>query len=122
MQDKNSPGPLEPVSPAAAQKIAISPQLVELCQKNPEILVELARGQLAIVQDRLVRMAIANPEATVSQLAAVHEQLSKIARVGGKEQGVGGGQQQVVINIIRGAGKEKVVIEGEATRVEAPSE
>lgn len=109
------------MSAAEAHAVALSPKLVELCQDDPELLQRLARGQLAIVQDRLVRKVLNNPDVTPAQLAIVHERLSKISRVEGTPPAAGGAGQQVTINIIRAPGKDQVVIEGEAKRLEGGS-
>lgn len=112
------------ISPALAAAIAMPPALVEAIEKDPELLVALTRGQLAIVQDRLVRKALTDPEITLSQLAAVHEALTKNAQLKSPQQplpfGVAG--PQVIINFIRAPGKAPVTIEGKATVVpELPS-
>ncbi len=109
----------EKVLPAAiAKALDMPPALVQAIQKEPELLVALTRGQLAIVQDRMIRMALADPTITLGQLAVVHERLSKNAKL---EQTAapaqGAGAPQVVINIIRGGGRPGVVIEGTATPV-----
>lgn len=119
MEDNQVPAVNPEINPAHEKAIDLPPQLVELCQNDPEILVALARGQLAVVQHLLVRKALA-ADVSVAQLAAVHERLTKVARIeGDKQAGPAGGGQQVVINIIRAPGKEQVTIEGQAQRVEA---
>jgi hypothetical protein len=115
----NDAAPLAPPAPAALDHIKVPPQLVEACQGDPELLVALARGQLALVQDRLVRKVLNDPEASVGQMAAVHERLSKIARVENAGQQSNAGQQ-VTINIIRGEGRPAVTIEGTAQKVVTP--
>jgi len=107
---------MKPVDPTSLQHVSLPPALVQQCQDDPEALVKLSRGQLAIVQDRMVRMVLGNPEATVGQYAAVHERLSKNSRIETVQPAAGGGQQ-VVINIIRGEGRPAVTIEGQSTKV-----
>lgn len=107
-----------PLPPALNAAIAMPPALVEAIEKDPELLVELTRGQLAIVQDRLVRKALGDPEVTLSQLAAVHEALTKNANLKGSQAGVAGAGPQVTINILRAPGKAAgVTIEGTAVTV-----
>jgi hypothetical protein len=110
--------PLEPVADAALAKVQLPPALVEMIQDDPELLVKFSRGQLAIVQQRMVQMLLGNKDATVAAYVQVHERLSKNARIEPKE-GVTGGAQQVVINIIRGGGRAPVTIEGDAVKVDA---
>lgn len=109
---------LEPVSKTHLDKVAVAPALVEAVQKNPDLLREITLGQLMIVQDRMVRKVLTDPEASAAALALVHERLSKNAKV---EAPVQTGGQQVIINLIRGKGKEAVTIEGQTTK-ELPSE
>lgn len=107
-----------PLNPALDKAIAMPPALVEAIEKDPELLVQLTRGQLAIVQDRLVRRALTDPQITIAQLAAVHEALAKQASLkGGQQPLAGAGGPQVVINFIRAPGKAPVTIEGTAVPV-----
>ena len=109
---------LEAVDPTALSKVAMPPALVEAIQNDPELLVALARGQLSLVQDRMVRKVLNDPHATAAAMAVVHERLSKIARVDGGAAPAGhGGSAQVVINIIRRSGSKGLTIEGQATKV-----
>lgn len=104
------------LNPALSAAIAMPPALVEAIEDDPELLVKLTRGQLAIVQDRLVRRALSDPEITLGQLAVVHEALAKQANLKAAQQaGAGAGGPQIVINFVRAADKEKVVIEGSGT-------
>lgn len=111
-----------PPSPAELAPIGVPPALIEACQEDPELLTLLARGQLALVQHKMVHKILNHPDASIGQFVAVHERLSKIAKVEGPDKSKEGGGQQVVINIMRMGGKEQVTIEGEAKRVEAPAE
>lgn len=112
-----------PPTVAELAPIEVPPALIEACQDEPELLTMLARGQLALVQQRMVQKILNHPDASIGQFVAVHERLAKIAKIEGNQaQGPGSGAQQVVINIIRAPGKEQVTIEGEAKRVEIPSE
>ena len=107
-----------PLPPALNAAIAMPPALVEAIEKDPELLVELTRGQLAIVQDRLVRKALGDPQVTLSQLAAVHEALTKNANLKPAAGGHGGSGVQVTINFVRAKG-EGVTIDGKTGAVEA---
>jgi hypothetical protein len=109
-----------PPTPAELASVELHPATVQKVQESPEELARIARGQLAIVQDRMVRKVLANPDATIGQYVTVHERLAKVARIEGNQQAPASGGQQVVINIIRAAGRERVTIEGEAKRVEEP--
>ena len=107
--------------PAKLAPINMPPALVEACQKDPELLTELTRGQLAVVQDRMVQMALSNPEVTLSQLAAVHDALTKNAQLKKAEAGAGVmAGQKVVVNFIFDRNNEKVVVEGEAKELPQP--
>ena len=108
-----------PLNPALAAAISMPPALVQAIQEDPELLVALTRGQLAIVQDRLIRKALGDPEITYSSLVAIHEILAKNANLkGAQPSGPGGaGAPQVLIQILRAPGKETVVIDGKAQPV-----
>jgi len=112
----------DPTPPAKLAPINMHPALVEACQKDPELLTELTRGQLAVVQDKMVQMALSNSEITLSQLAAVHDALTKNANLKkGDAAGVGiGAGQPLVVNFIFDRNNEKVVVEGEAKQLPEP--
>lgn len=109
------------LNPAEAKPLELAPALIEAVQEDPELLVHITRSQLAVVQDRMVKKLLENKDASMAQYAAVHEQLSKNARIKEAPAGAGGqsGGTQVVINFIRAPGHEKVVIEGQSTVVPA---
>jgi hypothetical protein len=102
---------VEPLNPNTQQAISLPPALVEAVQENPELLTELTRGQLAVVQDRMVQKVLGDPAASVAMLTAVHKALSDNAQLKPQAGAVGGGGAQVVINFIRAPGKETVTIE-----------
>jgi hypothetical protein len=105
-----------PLNPNTKQAIALPPALVEAVQEDPELLVSLTRGQLAVVQDRMVQKVIGDPEASVAQLATVHKALSDNAQL--KQQtGVTAGGQQLIVNFIVGGKKESLIVEGTAKQV-----
>lgn len=112
----NLPAELEELSPATQHHIAMPPALVEAAQEDPEVLTKLTRGQLAVVQDRMVRRVLGDPDATVTQLAAVHKALSDNAQMkqAVTAAGAGGG---VTINFVFGKKRELLTIEGQATDV-----
>jgi hypothetical protein len=91
---------LEPVSPAASAAIRVAPALVTAVQEDPDALTKLTRGQLLLVQDRMVRKVLSDPDASATALAVVHERLSKNARLepekGAENRGTG---FSVVINL-----------------------
>lgn len=106
------------LKPAEAKAISMPPALVEEIQGTPELLQALARGQLALIQDRMVRKVLSDPNATVGAYAQVHDALAKIAfgRGGGAASGAGegAGKPGVQINIIRAARRgDAITIEGE---------
>lgn len=108
------------LNPNTKRAIALPPALVEACQDDPELLVQLTRGQLAVVQDRMVGKVLGDAEATVTQLVTVHEALSRNANIKpAANQGLGSGTQ-ITINFIRESRNEKVVIEGAAAPVLLP--
>lgn len=102
---------------AVEHAIAMAPALVEAVQEDPELLAKLSRGQLAVVQDRMVRRVLGNPDSTIAQLAQVHSALSTNAQLKPAAGTMVGGGNQVIINFIRAPGKETVVVEGQATHV-----
>jgi hypothetical protein len=111
-----------PMAPSVAElaHIAMPPALIDAAREDPDVIVQLARGQTMLVQDRMVRKLLENPEASIGQYVAVHERLTKTAKIDTAQPAQGGNGNQVVINIVRMApGKEKVTIEGQAQRVEA---
>lgn len=104
----------EQLNPNTEQAISLPPALVEAVQENPELLTELTRGQLAVVQDRMVQRVLKDPQASIAQLATVHKALSDNAHLKKAETVGPTGGTQVVINFIREArSNEKVVIQGE---------
>lgn len=100
-------------NPVAMAHVAVPPALIEEVQQNPDALVEITRGQLALVQDRMVRKVLADGSASIAQLAVVHERLSKNAGFESKERGGGGKPPQVVINFIRDGERAPVTITAE---------
>lgn len=105
------------IPPAVDKHVSVPPQLVEAVQEDPELLVKLTRSQMAVVQDRMVRRVLEDADVSLSALAAVHERLSKGARIEAKEQAQGAGGAQVVINFHRHSGRDTVTIEGSSTEV-----
>lgn len=92
--------PLVSLPPAASHAIKIDPALVEAVQDEPEILTRLTRGQLMLVQDRMVRKVMGDPDASATALAVVHERLSKNAKLDPENAAVGKGTGfTVVINL-----------------------
>lgn len=104
---------LEPLNPNTQQAIHMPPALVEAVQESPELLTQLTRGQLAVVQDRMVQKVLGDPTASVSALVTVHKALSDNAQLKKTEAGTGAAGAQVVINFIRSAGKETLTIDNE---------
>jgi uncharacterized protein YlzI (FlbEa/FlbD family) len=103
---------IAPLTPAEEHNLTLHPAAIEQATENPEVLIQMTRAQLAIVQDRMVRKVLGDASSSVTQLAVVHERLSKNAELAPKgPTGGPGAGAQVVINFVRGAGKEKVVIE-----------
>jgi hypothetical protein len=102
---------LETLNPNTQQAINLPPALVEAVQENPELLTQLTRGQLAVVQDRMVQRVLGDPAASVSALATVHKALSDNAQLKKNDATAAGGGTQVVINFIRSAGKETLTID-----------
>ena len=107
------------LKPAVAAALALAPALVEACQDDPELLTALTRGQLAVVQDKMVQRALTDPEVSLSQLAAVHDALSKNAQLK-KTESAGPSGQSITINFVREARNEKVVVEGQALQLPEP--
>ena len=109
---------IPPLDPANAKTLTLHPAIVEGVQEDPELLVQMSRAQLAVVQDRMVKRALESNDTTIGQLAVVHERLSKNAKLE-PQQGAAAGHPgtQVVINFIRAPGKEKVVIDSTPQQV-----
>lgn len=103
--------------------IAVAPQLIDAVREDPEILAKLSRAQLTMVQDKLTRQYLENPDATVAQGAAVAETLRKTANLDPKEGRAGPGNGfSITINIPQTAGAPAAVIEGKAVRVDTATE
>ena len=96
---------------ATKKSLALAPALVEACQEDPEVLVALTRAQLAVVQDRMVKGLLSDPNASIAQYSTVHERLSKNARLESKEAqgGAAGGGFSVVINLAPPASVTRVI-------------
>lgn len=111
---------IEPLNAALAKSLLMPPALVEAIQDDPDLLVKLTRGQLAVVQDRLVRRALTDPDISIAQLATIHEALARAANVKGIQPAAQAtAAQSVVIQIIRSPAKgEGLTIEGKATQVD----
>lgn len=125
MTDKDLPDEITvddfELPPAVEAHIAMPPALVEAVQEDPELLVQLTRGQLAVVQDRMVSRVMKDPDATIGQLASVHEQLSKNARLKPEAGASSNSAAQVVINFIRAPGKDTLTIDNATGKpVDAP--
>ncbi len=116
----NLPAELEQLDSATDSHIAMPPALVQGAQEDPELLVQLTRGQLAVIQDRMVRRVLGDPEATVGALATVHKALSENAQLkpGQGVRGAAGDGVGVVINFIIGSEKKSLTIEGQAQPVD----
>ena len=78
--------------------IAVAPQLIDAVRDDPEILAKLSRAQLTMVQDKLTRQYLENPDATVAQGTAVAETLRKTANLDPKEGRAGPVGASVVFN------------------------
>lgn len=70
--------------------VAVPPQLVDAVRTDPELLAQLSRAQLMLVQDKLTRDYLKNVEAPVSQGVAVADVIRKTANLEPK-QGTGPG-------------------------------
>lgn len=86
------------------------PALVEAAQEDPEVLTKLTRGQLAVIQDRMVRRVLADQDVSVGALVSVHDALAKNARLKPEATAASAGGQ-VVINFIVGGKKEQLTID-----------
>ena len=111
VEEKKPELPVTQLDPATKQHLALPPALVEAVQDDPELLVQLTRGQLAVIQDKMVQKVISDPDVSVGALATVHERLSKNARMEKGEIVAGGGGAAVVINFVVGGKKETLTID-----------
>lgn len=112
----NLPVELEELPPATQHHIALSPALVEAAQEDPDLLVQLTRGQLAVVQDRMVRRVLGDPDVSVGALATVHKALSENAQLKNQAAVAANAGAGVTINFIVGGKKDKP-IEGQVIDV-----
>lgn len=87
-------------NPALARLLNLPPAALEEISENPDALSKLSRVQLAMVQEKLARQYLDNPDASVAQGTAVHEALRKVSNLEPKQAGgaVGGGFS-ITINI-----------------------
>lgn len=112
--------PPEQLDPATEAHIHMPPALVQAAQDDPEVLVKLTRGQLAVVQDRMVQKVLTEADTSLSALATVHERLSRNAKIE-KADVVGGAGAAVVVNFIVGGKKEVLTIDNETGKpLDAP--
>lgn len=102
-------------NPALARLLNLPPAALEEISENPDALSKLSRVQLAMVQEKLARQYLDNPDASVAQGTAVHEALRKVSNLEPRQAGgPAGGGFSVTINI---PGIEKsLVVEGKAER------
>lgn len=108
------------LDPAVDAHISMPPALVEAVQEDPELLAKLTRGQLAVVQDRMVRNVLGNPDTTIGQLATVHKALSDNAQLKpAPGQGGAAAGTQLVINFIVGGKKEQLTIDNDTGQPDA---
>jgi len=104
-------------NPALARLLNLPPAALEEISENPDALSKLSRVQLAMVQEKLARQYLDNPDASVAQGTAVHEALRKVSNLEPK-QGTGNGAGfSITINFPSTSGvvsgSEQKVIEGE---------
>lgn len=112
--------PTETLDLATESHIHMPPALVQAAQEDPEVLVKLTRGQLAVVQDRMVQKVLTEADTSLSALATVHERLSRNAKIDKADAIVGGGAA-VVVNFIVGGKKEVLTIDNETGKpLDAP--
>ncbi len=72
-----------PKNPALARLLNLPPAALEEISENPDALSKLSRVQLAMVQEKLARQYLDNPDASVAQGTAVHEALRKVSNLEG---------------------------------------
>ncbi len=88
-----------PENPALARLLNLPPAALEEISENPDALSQLSRVQLALVQEKLTRQYLDNPEASVAQGTAVHEALRKVSNLeGANAKPTGGAGPSVVFN------------------------
>jgi hypothetical protein len=75
---------------AVNRQLSLPPAMLEAIGEDPEVLVSLSRVQLAMVNDRMVKKLMANPDPSPNQFTAVSEQLRKTATLTGANAEVKG--------------------------------
>jgi hypothetical protein len=68
---------------AISRHLSLPPAMLEAIGEDPEVLVNLSRVQLALVNDRMVKKLMATPDPSPNQFTAVSEQLRKTATMTG---------------------------------------
>ncbi len=106
----------DPIDPVAGRHIAVPPQLVEAVQTDPEVLAQLSRAQLILVQDKLTRQYLRSGDASIAQGTAVAEILRKTANLEPKQTtSQGGNGFSITINIPQVGDVKGTTIEARAT-------
>lgn len=72
------------------RQLALPPAVLEAISDDPEILMQLSRVQLAVVNDRMVKKLLATPDPSHAQYTAVSEQLRKTATLQSNANGTAG--------------------------------
>lgn len=86
------------ITPTHEHYIDVPPQLVDAVREDPEVLAQLSRAQLLLVQHKLTRQYLYSDSATVAQGTAVAEVLRKTAALDPKETRGGPTGASVVFN------------------------
>lgn len=110
------------ITPTHEHYIDVPPQLVDAVREDPEVLAQLSRAQLLLVQHKLTRQYLYSDSATVAQGTAVAEVLRKTANLepkGGAGGGAGSGFS-ITINIPQVGQAAGHVIEAKAAVLAEP--
>lgn len=96
--------------------IELHAKLVDAVREDPEVLVQLSRAQLTLVQDKLTRQYLNASDPTIAQGTAVAEALRKTANLDPK-QAAGGSGGGFSINIVIPGSDKSVTVEGTAEKI-----
>lgn len=104
------------ITPTHEHYIDVPPQLVDAVREDPEVLAQLSRAQLLLVQHKLAKKFLYDDNATVAQGTAVAEVLRKTANLEPKG-GAGGAGSGFSITINIPGTDKSLVVEGAAERI-----
>lgn len=103
---------------AIDNQIAISPQLLEIIQDDPEALAKLHRVQRALLADRATRQLLQMENPSPTQIAAVIEALRKAEKDDLPVKSAGGGGPGFHFSIVLPQSGQKLEVQTQGTLIE----